>query len=95
MAILNRARDAGIGVVAGTMVGETAVLDAASELLLAHRDELSYVEGLGQSRQILEASPVIRVSGTDATLPVFQFEADPKFLLGNARWYELCMEDVG
>lgn len=58
--IARLAQARGIDLVCGTMVGETEVLDRASELLLAHSDCLPYVEGLGQHRFLLAARPVQR-----------------------------------
>lgn len=59
-AIMRLARERGIGVVAGTMVGEAAVLNRASEVLLMYSEDLRYVEGLGQNRTLLEADPYER-----------------------------------
>ncbi len=59
-AIMRLARDRGIGLVAGTMVGEAAVLNRASEVLLLYSEDLRYVEGLGQNRTLLEADPYER-----------------------------------
>lgn len=56
--IARLARAAGIEVVAGTMVGETGLLDEVSRRLLARSEELGYVEGLGQNRFLLETDPV-------------------------------------
>lgn len=58
-AVINACGKRGLGMVAGTMVGETAVLLRASRLLLAHCDGLRYVEGLDQARQLLAAQPIV------------------------------------
>ncbi|MFQ5705423.1 MAG: mandelate racemase/muconate lactonizing enzyme family protein [Gemmatimonadales bacterium] len=58
VAIMDIARQSGIGLVAGTMVGESGVLNRGSELLLAHSEDLDYVEGLGQNKRLLEVDPV-------------------------------------
>ena len=60
-AIARLAQAHGIGVVCGTMVGETEVLDRASALLLARSESLPYVEGIGQYRFLLSVRPVRRV----------------------------------
>jgi muconate cycloisomerase len=60
-ALADLASSRGIKLVSGTMVGETAVLDRSSELLLRHTKTIPYVEGLGQHRFLLAASPVRRI----------------------------------
>jgi len=42
----------GIGLVSGSMVGETGILTQASELLLSRSTGFDYVEGLGQNRHL-------------------------------------------
>lgn len=49
---------AGIDIVAGTMVGESGVLNHASEILLTYSEGLPYVEGLGQNKSLLSQDPV-------------------------------------
>ncbi|HEX7026108.1 MAG TPA: enolase C-terminal domain-like protein [Gammaproteobacteria bacterium] len=49
---------AGLDIVAGTMVGESGVLNRASELLLTYSESLPYVEGLGQHKSLLMEDPV-------------------------------------
>ncbi|OLC08540.1 MAG: hypothetical protein AUI57_07175 [Candidatus Rokubacteria bacterium 13_1_40CM_2_68_8] len=56
--IMGVARGNGIGLVGGSMVGESAVLRHGSELLLRHTDDLPYVEGLAQNRALLACEPV-------------------------------------
>ncbi len=56
--IMGVARAGRIRVVGGSMVGESAVLRHASELLLLHSDDLPYVEGLAQNRALLAFDPV-------------------------------------
>lgn len=56
--IRDAAAKEGLGIVAGTMVGESGVLNRASELLLMHSESLPYVEGLGQNRSLLSQDPV-------------------------------------
>lgn len=51
--IRDAALQADLGIVAGTMVGESGILNRASELLLMHSESLPYVEGLGQNRSLL------------------------------------------
>lgn len=51
--IRDAALQAGLDIVAGTMVGESGILNRASELLLMHSEALPYVEGLGQNRSLL------------------------------------------
>ncbi|MGH8167029.1 MAG: mandelate racemase/muconate lactonizing enzyme family protein [Woeseiaceae bacterium] len=58
-AVIDSCRKMGLKLVAGTMVGETAVLLRASRMLLTHCEELRYVEGLDQARQLLEAQPIL------------------------------------
>lgn len=53
LSIRDEALQAGLEVVAGTMVGESGILNRASELLLMHSEALPYVEGLGQNRSLL------------------------------------------
>lgn len=48
----------GLGIVAGTMVGESGILNRASELLLTYSESLPYVEGLGQNKSLLLEDPV-------------------------------------
>jgi len=56
--IMNVARTSGIRLLGGSMVGESAVLRHASELLLLHSEDLPYVEGLRQNRSLLAFEPV-------------------------------------
>lgn len=56
--VISACREKGAGMVSGTMVGETAVLLAMSKRLLAHCNELDYVEGIDQAGKLLEAQPV-------------------------------------
>ncbi len=55
--IRDKAAAAGMGVVAGSMVGETSALTQASTLFLNRSSELDYVEGLGQNRSWLRMDP--------------------------------------
>lgn len=57
--IRDAALQAGLGIVAGSMVGESGILNHASELLLTHSESLPYVEGLGQNRHLLLQDPVV------------------------------------
>jgi len=59
--IRDHANANGIGLVSGSMVGETGVLTQASELLLTRSTGFDYVEGLGQNRHFLAIDPVERV----------------------------------
>ena len=56
--IMGVARARAIGLVGGSMVGESAVLRHASQLLLLHSEDLPYVEGLEQNRSLLTFDPV-------------------------------------
>lgn len=56
--IRDLALDAGIGIVGGSMVGETGVLTQASSVFLHRSSELNYVEGLGQNQTWLVDDPV-------------------------------------
>ncbi len=77
VAARDSAQAAGIGVVAGTMVGESGVLNYASELFLQHSDVLDYVEGLGQNKSFLAQDPVsISYKSDDNPLGI-QFELGP------------------
>lgn len=62
-AMLKAAKAAGFDVVAGTMVGETSVLLRASQKMLEYWNDLDYVEGIDQSRQLLIAEPVVVTKG--------------------------------
>lgn len=66
--------EAGIGLVAGTMVGESDVLNHTSEQLLERCEALGYVEGLGQNKWLLHSDPVIRRGG--ARKPIFRLRSD-------------------
>ncbi|MEE9335387.1 MAG: enolase C-terminal domain-like protein [Granulosicoccaceae bacterium] len=61
--IRDLANASGIGLVSGSMVGETGILTQASELLLSRSTGFDYVEGLGQNRQFLAIDPVELVAG--------------------------------
>ena len=65
----------GIGLVCGSMVGETGVLTQASELLLAHSQQLDYVEGLGQNKNFLYVDPVQRLDESAGVMKPFRFRA--------------------
>ncbi len=56
--IRDMAQAAGVDIVAGTMVGESGVLNHASALFLQHTEQLNYVEGLGQNSSFLQHDPV-------------------------------------
>ncbi len=56
--MVSLALNAGIRVLGGAMVGESGVLNSASELLLQHCQELPYIEGLGQNKFVLAEDPV-------------------------------------
>jgi L-alanine-DL-glutamate epimerase-like enolase superfamily enzyme len=64
-AMLKAAKAAGFDVVAGTMVGETPVLLRASAKMLEYWNDLDYVEGIDQSRQLLGAEPIVTTKGQD------------------------------
>ncbi len=55
---LRAAIAAGYSVVCGTMVGETSVMLRASNILLAHCDDLAYVEGIDQAKKLLESQAI-------------------------------------
>ncbi len=57
-AIRDFAKSKGIGVVGGSMVGETSVLTQASTVFLSRSPTLNYVEGLGQNRSWLLHDPL-------------------------------------
>ncbi len=63
----------GIGLVSGSMVGETGILTQASELLLSRSTGFDYVEGLGQNRFFLGIDPVELVQG-DGPLNTFKLK---------------------
>ena len=74
-----------IDIVAGTMVGESGVLNSASELFLAHSEELDYVEGLGQNRSFLKVDPVdMRSVGDGGHIKTFDLspQAIREFTIG-------------
>ncbi len=92
--IMGVARGNGIGLVGGSMVGESAVLRHGSELLLRHTDDLPYVEGLAQNRALLACEPVNVVYNEASTngnrhgpMAVFRVneEARQSFLVGCRR----------
>jgi len=56
--IMGVARASTIRLVAGSMVGESAVLRHASRLLLLHSEDLPYMEGLEQNHRLLTFDPV-------------------------------------
>lgn len=64
-----------IGLVCGSMVGESGVLTQASELLLSRSNQLDYVEGLGQNRDFLLLDPVERVEGSQP-MKGFRFKGE-------------------
>ena len=64
---------AGIGLVGGSMVGESGVLTQASRLLLRHSEAISYVEGLGQNRNWLATDPVEINDDGSAAMHSFHF----------------------
>ncbi len=64
--IRDEARKAGIGIVGGSMVGETGVLTQASSIFLQRSDDLEYIEGLGQNHDWLQYDPVVNLGGDPA-----------------------------
>lgn len=66
VAIRDEARKAGIGIVGGSMVGETGVLTQASSILLQRSEDLEYIEGLGQNQDWLQCDPVVNLGGDPA-----------------------------
>lgn len=66
----------GIGLVAGSMVGESGVLTQASTLFVSRSDSLPYVEGLGQNRSFLSIDPVERVDENADTFGKFRLRYD-------------------
>ncbi len=71
--IRDLANDNAIGLVGGSMVGETGILSQASELLLSRSKGFDYIEGLGQNRQFLSLDPVELVEG-DTPLKTFNLK---------------------
>lgn len=67
------ARRYGLGLVAGSMVGESGVLTHASTALLARSEDIPYVEGLGQNRRWLTIDPVITCSELADNLSRFHY----------------------
>lgn len=65
--LLRKALDYGFFVVAGTMVGETAVLLRSSKKMLENCSELDYVEGLDQAKRLLEKEVIIQVKNDPTT----------------------------
>lgn len=57
--VIDAAARFGLGVVGGTLVGESGVLDRYGGILLSRRDEMPYMEGLGQARWLLEGDPTV------------------------------------
>jgi muconate cycloisomerase len=55
--IRDKALAAGVGVVGGSMVGETSVLTQASTVFLHRSNSIEYIEGLGQNRSWLLTDP--------------------------------------
>lgn len=75
VAVRNLATEQGLGLVSGSMVGETGVLTQASELLLSRSTQFHYVEGLGQNTDFLTIDPVDRVGGEGA-MKALRFNSD-------------------
>jgi len=88
--IRDLAQAAGIGLVSGSMVGETGILTQASELLLSRSSSFDYVEGLGQNRQFLAIDPVEAVTAENA--PDNAGEAMQSFTLKAQAEAELLQE---
>jgi L-alanine-DL-glutamate epimerase-like enolase superfamily enzyme len=57
--VLEAARKAGYELVSGTMVGETSVLLRASLKMLEYCDQLTYIEGIDQSKKLLLAQAIV------------------------------------
>ncbi|MEL7310191.1 MAG: enolase C-terminal domain-like protein [Pseudomonadota bacterium] len=72
-AVVEAAIDAGLSLVCGTMVGESAVLLRYSGKLLHHCDALDYVEGIDQNKTLL-ADEVI-VSDDNSAHSHFQWQS--------------------
>lgn len=78
----------GVGLVGGSMVGESGLLTQASALLLSRSDALPYIEGLGQNRSWLSVDPVERFAGTVEGLGEFRFRENRcEPLLQSSRHY--------
>ncbi|MEL6301882.1 MAG: enolase C-terminal domain-like protein [Pseudomonadota bacterium] len=74
--VVDTARKQGLGLVCGTMVGESAVLLRYSKKLLHHCDALDYVEGIDQNKTLL-ADEVI-VACEDDALSHFHWQQDKR-----------------
>jgi len=83
--IMGVARSSGIRLVGGSMVGESAVLRHASELLLLHSEDLPYVEGLRQNRSLLAFEPVEVVVHGETTVFRLREEAWEQCFVGCRR----------
>lgn len=76
-AVLDAARERNLGLVCGTMVGESAVLLRYSKKLLKHCNSLDYVEGIDQNKTLL-AEEVIT--------------SDDNSALSHFRWHDEARE---
>lgn len=68
-----------LGIVGGTLVGESGVLDRYGRLLLKHCDDMPYMEGLGQARWLLEGDPTaaaVAKEESNETSQRFQWNID-------------------
>jgi muconate cycloisomerase len=77
-----------LGLVCGSMVGETGVLSQASELLLARSTQFDYVEGLGQNNHFLQIDPVQRVDDSSPLSPFIFKEAQCSHLVRRTMMFE-------
>lgn len=82
-AVLKAALNAGLSIASGTMVGETSVMLRASRKMLAYCNELKYVEGLDQSKKLLQAQALVNVDGNPSRH--FEWLADiaRKYVVGS------------
>ena len=81
-AVLDAALSHGLGLVCGTMVGESAVLLRYSRKLLHHCDALGYVEGIDQNRTLLADEVIVPSDNSDHCHFQWQTEARAKYAVG-------------
>ena len=84
-AVLRAALDADFDLVAGTMVGESAVLLRTSRKMLQHCERISYVEGIEQARELLESEPIVEVSGQRDRMFDWVPDAEEKYIVGREK----------
>ncbi|MEM7563783.1 MAG: enolase C-terminal domain-like protein [Pseudomonadota bacterium] len=81
-AVIEAAKQHGLKLVCGTMVGESAVLLRYSKKLLQHCDQLDYVEGIDQNKTLLADEVVVEDDSSENSHFAWQLNQRNQYQIG-------------